>query len=107
MKWLFKDMSLCESFIQVKIKLRHQAKEYYFSPSCESGWQHNIGYGVYVVMSYIYDWKNDCVSLQNFLCYMWERKLIKMEKKGTISCLHFCKSIGFYFVYKVLIDTRL
>lgn len=45
------DMSLCESFIQVKIKLRHQAKEYYFSPSCESGWQHNIGYGVYVVMS--------------------------------------------------------
>lgn len=51
MKWLFKDMSLCESFIQVKIKLRHQAKEYYFSPSCESGWQHNIGYGVYMVMS--------------------------------------------------------
>lgn len=34
MKWLFKYMSLYESLIQVKIKLRHQAKENYFSPSC-------------------------------------------------------------------------
>ena len=74
MKWLFTLKSCMKALARSKKKPCHQAKEIYFSPKCLSSWLQQIGYGVYVLMSLVCDWKNDCVFFREFFYVICEKE---------------------------------
>ena len=39
-----------------------------------SSWLQQIGYGVYVLMSLVCDWKNDCVFFREFFYVICEKE---------------------------------